>query len=90
MHLACQSVLGRQVAVNRRHFYGEDAVRRGSPQHAMPVVGDIGYLVGAEAISLGQGIQGAVMVVGDDEAMVLLDLYLQSAIQVLRLGDVFK
>ena len=90
MHLAGQAVLGQQVAVYRRHLDGEYSVCRGSPEHAVSVVGDVGHLVGTEAVGLGDGIQGMILVVGDDESKILLDLGFESAVQFLRLGDVFE
>ena len=40
-HLTCQTVLGQEIAIDRRQFDGENSVHGGSPQYAVTVVDDV-------------------------------------------------
>ena len=51
-HLSAQSFLGSEVCVDRWDGHGEDAVVRGSPKQSVPVVCQLGHIVGAEPIVL--------------------------------------
>ena len=90
MHLSRETILGQEITIYRRHLDGKDAMSRGSPKHAVPVVHHIRHLVGAEPVCLGDGIEVVVVPVGNNQSLVLLHLHFQSVVQVLHLGDVFQ
>ena len=90
LYLACQTVLGQEIAIDRRQFDGEDAMQGGSPQYAVTVVDDVGHLIGTETVGLGDAIEVMAEAVGNDQSMVFPDLHLQSSVERNRLCDIFK
>ena len=89
-HLTCQTVLGQEIAIDRRQFDGEDAMQGDSPQHAVTVVGDVCHLIGTEAVGLCNVIEVMVEAVCNDQSMAFLHLHLQSSVEHSRLCDIFK
>ena len=80
MYLTRETIFGQKVTVDRRNLKREDAMRRGTPKHAMTVVSHIGYLVGTQTVILSDGIKVVAMVIGDNQTTVLLNLDLLSAV----------
>ena len=79
----------RGEACERRwQLNDEDALARSAPEVSASIVGGIGYTVGAEAVGIGDGVERAVVVGGDDDAGIFFDNSLQMIAQLNGLHDV--
>ena len=60
-----------EACERRRQLNDEDALARSAPEVSASVVGDIGNIVGAEAVVIGDGVECLVVVVGDVDTSTL-------------------
>ena len=70
INLTGQSVFPQYVTVNRWHFNSKDAMRGGSPEHAVTVVGHIRHLIGAKPVGLTDCVEFTVIIVSNYQAFI--------------------